>query len=173
MVSGHLLFDKEVLNSKITGIFRSPVPVLNQNFINFLIMNITKMKQGGIITSGTESRSPQSSSMESPQEYFGLITKFGNNTNLKSTGMMENSPPFSPLVPDGTVKQAPPGGGLEDTSTLLKMLMRKQNNSSISSQEVITSFYLQIISTLFVQKIAVILCIMRLCQYTCDHKKRY
>ena len=116
-------------------------------------MNITKIKKGGIITSGTESQSPQSSSIESPQEYFGLITKFGNNTNLKSTGMMENSPPFSPLVPDETAKQAPPGGGLEDTSTLLKMLTRKQNNSSVSSQEIITSFYLQIISTLFVQKL--------------------
>ena len=116
-------------------------------------MNITKIKQGGIITSGTESRSLQSSSIESPQEYFGSITKFGNNTNLKSTGMMENSPPFSPLVPDGKVKQAQPGGGLEGTWTLPKMLMRKQNNSSVSSQEVITSFYLQIISTLFVQKL--------------------
>ena len=111
------------------------------------------MKQGGIITSSTESWSLQSSSIESPQEYFGLITKFGNNTNLKSTGMMENSPPFSPLVPDGMAKQAPPGGGLEDTLTLPKMLMRKQNNSSVSSQEVITSFYIQIISTLFVQKL--------------------
>ena len=116
-------------------------------------MNITKIKQGGIITSSTKSRSPQSSSIESPQEYFGSITKFGNNPNLKSTGMIENSPPFSPLVPDGTAKQAPPGGGLEDTSTLPKMLMRKQNNSSVSSQEIITSFYLLIISTLFVQEL--------------------
>ena len=105
-----------------------------------------------MITTATESQSPQNSSMECPQESFGLITKFGYNTNSKSSGIGENSPPFTPLVPDGMAKP-PPRGGLKDTSTPLKMLMSPQNKSSVSSQEVITSFYRLIISSIFVQKL--------------------
>ena len=172
VISGHLLFHKEVLNSKVTGIFRSPVALIalilstlndiesmststgtDSKFHRFLSMNITKMKEGGgMITTATESQSLQNSSMECPQEPFGLITKFEYNTNLKSSGIGENSPPFTPLVSDGMAKP-PPYGGLKDTSTPPKMLTSTQNKSSVSSQEVITSFYPLIVSSIFVQKL--------------------
>ena len=119
-------------------------------------MNITKMKPGDMISTDNEYQSLKSSSMEWPLESFGMITKFGSNMSLKSSGMMENSPPFSPQVPHGETKQAPPGGWLEDTSTHPKMLARQRNNSSISSPEVITNFYLALFSTLFVKNCSII-----------------
>ena len=107
---------------------------------------------GGMITTATESQSPQNSSMECPQESFDSITKFGYSTNLKSSGIGENSPPFTPLVPDG-MAEPPPCGGLKDTSTPRKMLMSTQNKSPVSSQEVITSFYPLVVRSIFVQKL--------------------
>ena len=170
VVSGHLLFDKEVLNSKITGIFRSPIALIT------LIQSTLHDIQSTSTSTGTESKFRKFFEHEYYKDKTGRYHYFwhwipvpAKFLNRKPTGifwfdnkiweqyefeidwMMENFPPFSPLVLHGTVKQAPPGGGLEDTSTLLKMLTRKQNNSSISSQEIITSFYLQIISTLFLQ----------------------
>ena len=145
VISRHLIFNEEVLNSKVTGIFRSPVALIalilstlnhidststststDSKFRDFLSMNITKMNGGGgMITTATESQSPQNFSMECPQESFGSITKFGYNTNLKSSGIGENSPQFTPLVSDGMAEPTP-HGGLEDTSTHLKMLTRRQ-----------------------------------------------
>ena len=166
VVSRHLVFNEEVLNSKVMGPFRSPVTLLDliqktldqiegtgteSKFNKYFEHEYYKDESGQYNFYWHRIQVPKNSSMECQQESSGSITKFGCSTNFKSSGKMENSAQFSQMVQDGIQEKDLCSGGLEDTSPPLQMQTRPWNDSSFTSQQVIINLYLRIVHTLFVK----------------------